>query len=255
MEVSGISTQGNFVGIISEETSDIVLADGNGFNTEVELIGGVNTLSILEFPATGQPKNETRTVVYSTQLNESDEATDDLQERLSQAGNALTAMFGTITDISAATIQVRTDLGQIEQISITEDVTSYANNIGDTEEIDFSDLAIGDYIVGLGSKNGNETLEAVRILVLTQPETSNLIAIKGTIKTLSAREFALTNYDGNDYSIDATGSVKVTVLSDGQFDDVRLTQAAEEGDEIIVLGRMEDEEVVAERIHIVAEAQ
>lgn len=78
--------------------------------------------------------------------------------------------MGTVTDIADSTIQVKTGGGEIRQISANKDEvvvvkTGIANKV-----VKFTDIAIGDFIVAMGYKNGNQVLDTQRILI-TPPVT------------------------------------------------------------------------------------
>jgi hypothetical protein len=65
------------------------------------------------------------------------------------------------------TIHVRNLHEDIEQTSV-DDKTTYANDVT-SKEISFSDIAIGDFVVAMGTKNGNQVLSAGRVLVSKTP--------------------------------------------------------------------------------------
>ena len=234
----GFTTTNKYVGYISSESSDLIKADSNEFEFELSLNGGLNNIIFWEFDET-QTKEEVLSLIFTTQLENQGE---------SNAGS----LIGTVTDVSEDTFQIRTSTGQIEQLTVNAETTTYANIVGDSEEIEFSDIAIGDYIVAMGFKNGQEILEAQRVLVTTETSITDRKGLYGTVQTLSSSEFILLNRDGQEYSIDATGSVDVTIEDEnGLFSSARLSQSADEGSTLIIIGRLnEDSELEAERIHI-----
>ncbi len=86
------------------------------------------------------------------------------------------AYVGTITDISAETIQVRGNKGEILQVS-TNNSTRYINNLRKDIEVKMTDLAIGDYVVAIGDQATNKVLTANRILVAS-PLVDNKIEVQ-----------------------------------------------------------------------------
>lgn len=86
---------------------------------------------------------------------------------------------GTVTDISSGTIQIKNSSGNILQISTSEE-TKYINNLKKGVEVKQTDLAIGDYIVAIGTLNGNKVLHSAKILV-TSPLPENKIKVEKII--------------------------------------------------------------------------
>lgn len=232
VKVSGITSGKTILALVTDEETQLISANEDGtFEAEVEIAGGISDINIWAFE--NETKNENISVILSSQI-ESDNFN-------------LSAIMGTVTDISESTIQIKDGGDQIEQISVTEE-TTYANIVKDTKDINFSEVAIGDYIIAIGEVKGNSVMNSQRVLVSTLPEETSLTAIKGTIKTLSSKEF-LVDVSGEEFSIDATNKVVVTKLNDkGEIVSARLAEASV-GEEIIIIGE-KGEELVASRIHI-----
>lgn len=178
-------------------------ADGS-FEVEVELPAGLSQVRVNELKFT---------VVYSTEAPE----------------NA-TSYVGVITDISAGTIQIKAEDGEILQASTAEE-TTYTNLLKKITEVKESDLAIGDYVAILGTVNGNKVLKANRILI-TSPVTESKVEVKEiTIETLSKTKI-------NDITLPKTWKgPNVSEL--------------EEGQKIIVVGTTNDDKFDLRSIFIV----
>lgn len=168
--------------------------DGS-FEVEIDVPAGLGEIKI---------NDEKLTVVYSTEVEEKS-----------------TSYVGSITDISAGTIQLKGGNGEILQAS-TNTETTYTNLLKKITEIKESDLAIGDYVAVLGAVNGNKVLKAQRVLI-TSPIPENKIEVQEiTIETLS----------------------KTKIISSGDVNDITLPKtwkgpnvsALEEGQSIIVVG-------------------
>lgn len=238
VEVNGFSSQDSIIGVITPTDSALVQSQNGQFSTQVDIDGGVNQIFVYEFSGSSSPDLKSTTVTYSSQL----EAPEGEEAKL------YSSIFGAVTDIAEDTIQLRTTSGEIEQISINDN-TTYVNIVNDAKDIEFTDVAIGDYIVAIGVKNGNDVMEVARVLVSKEQEATNYVGIMGTIDTLSSRDFIVTGIDGTKYSVDATGSVNVVTKSeDGSLVKTKLT-TAKEGDNIVILGRM-DKELEAEHIYL-----
>lgn len=233
VKLTGVSSANTLIGIHYQGTFDIILSTVDGaFESDLDLSGGVANIHVWSFE--DQTKEKDIPVVFSAQIENAD--------------TQLQAIFGTITDISEETIQIKTKTDQIKQISIDTN-TSYGNITGTAKEIKFSDLAIGDYIASLGLLNDKQVQSAKRILVTSDEKpSSDFIGIKGTIKELSSKSF-LVDVAGTEYSIDATKGVNVTRFDENnKFIKAKLVEASQ-GDQIVILGESGDE-VTAKRIHI-----
>jgi len=97
-------------------------------------------------------------------------------------------MHGTITDIAEKTIQLKTDSGAIEQVS-AEDLP--AGKAG----VKLTDIAIGDYIIAMGYRNGNHVLNAKRILITQPTPVPQIKIIYGKVKSISKKEIMVNEND------------------------------------------------------------
>ena len=155
--VSGLTKPKNTIIISVEEKDYLVSSDDKGFfEKEIDLISGVNQIRITE-PAS--QTTEKLLVIYSSAFEEKE------GDRLEKAANKPKAYLGTVTDITDSTIQIRTTSSEIRQISVSEKVV-YVK----------TEPAIGDFIVAMGYKNGNQVLNAQRILI-TPPVTEPKITV------------------------------------------------------------------------------
>src|SRR5690606_23601010 len=117
----------------------------------------------------------------------------------------------------------------------------------DADEIEFSDIAIGDYIAALGTLNSN-VMSVSRILVTTAPDESEITSVSGTIETLSSSEFLVKSHEtGESVPIDATKGAKTYSAKEDEISSSRLS-TADEGDEIIIIGEMHSQELVADTL-------
>lgn len=226
IDITGLSNSNAVIVAYSSDEIFITKANSQGeFSLSVELSSGINNITMWSFEKGQSPKELTTTIVYTTQL--------ELEE-----GTA-TAVFGTVTDIAEDTLQVRTATGEINQLAISDD-TTFVKIVDDAEDIAFSDVAIGDYIAGLGQAQ-NSIVSVGRVLVTTEPEVSAPTAIIGTIETLSASEFFVNdNETSEQVSVDATGSVTTYSAKEAEIAPSRLSTSTE-GDEIIIIGELEEE--------------
>lgn len=248
IEVSGITDPGNVVVVSTGEDDEFALADKDGsFKASISLSIGVNRLKAIAFNSQGGKKAEQIFVIYSAASEKSDQSVED---KVNQKIENSTSSLGTITDITDTTVQIRTDSGEVQQISVDQSSTTFAKIIKEQTEVKFSDLAIGDFVAAIGSTNGNGILKASRVLITNPPKDSDIEARFGKVTTFSSKDFLMDGGDGQT-SIDATGKVVVTTKSDdGTLKTGRLSSLVDEGSMIIVVGAMKDGELAARAIHV-----
>ena len=155
--VSGITKPKSTIIISAEEKDYIVSSDDKGFfEKEINLISGVNQILVTD---PSSQITEKLLVIYSSAFEENE------GDRLEKAANKPKAYLGTVTDITDSTIQIKTTVSEIKQVSVSEEVV-YVK----------TEPAIGDFIVAMGYKNGNQVLNAQRILI-TPPVTEPKITV------------------------------------------------------------------------------
>lgn len=200
--VSGITKPLSWITVSGETGDYISQADEKGiFEEEVDLSAGVNQIKITAFDPAGATSIEKVLVVYSssfekrTTLPEATESSDSastirekVQAKVEELLNKPKAYLGVVTDIADSTIQVRTKESEIRQISVLDkdEVTVVKDDGKTTKVVKFTDIAIGDFIVAMGYKNGNQVLSAQRILItptVTEPKIDVVIGISENILT------------------------------------------------------------------------
>jgi hypothetical protein len=182
VNVTGL-TKADSLLVIAGEDKDyfLIVAKDGTFEKEIDLIGGVNQILITSFDASGQSVNEKLTIVYSSEFaksiktpspttaaqstsTEGSEIREKVQEKVEEALLNPKAYLGTITDINEKTIQIKTDSGEIKQVSVADGAMIIKTGTTN-KEVKITDMAIGDYIVAMGFKNGNNVLQSQRILI------------------------------------------------------------------------------------------
>ena len=204
--ISGITSKDSWV-VISTSSSDyVVKPDEKGtFEKEIDLAGGINHVIVSSIDAKGVTSSQDVRLIYSTQLGTQ---TSDSQTTSSESGvretvlkkvedilNSPKAYIGTVTDIAEKTIQLKTDSGTIEQVSAVDEKLAVIRQNPTAKEVKFTDIAIGDYIIAMGYRNGNHVLNAKRILI-TQPTPVPQIKIYyGKVKSISKKEIIVNEND------------------------------------------------------------
>lgn len=252
--ISGVTKANAKVAVATEEEDYLTRADANGsFEEEVELTGGVNQLIVTAFDDTGASATQKITLVYSSEfskyeLSESSQETgtdeaDSIRERVQKKVEEVlkkpTAYIGVITDISETTLQIKNEAGIIQQISVNSD-TSYVKVAKTSKEVKFSDLAIGDFIVSMGFKNGMEVLSGKRILITSPVEPSNKKAVMGKVAKIEKGKIIIQlPKTDEDFQILTDSSVSYFSFQDSKVTKAKSSQLDEE--QTIIVSGQEDE--------------
>ena len=240
--VSGITKPNIWVTISAEDEDYIFEADEEGsFEQEVDLVGGVNEIIIIAFDEEGTSVEEKITVVFSSefakQTEETEEASnqeeateeaetvrDKVAQKVAKAKNVAFAYIGTVTDISESTLQIKNENEEIKQVS-TDQETTFVKTIKTSKTVKFQDVAIGDFIIAMGFKNGNAVLEAKRVLISSPLEASNREAVFGQIVEIDKKTVTIKQTDGSQWTLEFGKSWKGPELDE-----------IDEGNTIIAVG-------------------
>ena len=267
--VSGITRPKSYVVFSGEEVDYVRSTDHTGaFEQEVDLISGVNNLTVNVFDSDGNFSDLNVILVYSSEFgtildemqnppeedseaSPSDSVREAVEQKVQDSLNSPKAYLGTITDISESTLQIKADLGEIQQVSVDEEKSTIVNVGKTNKEIKFADLAIGDYIIAMGFKNGNNILEAKRVLVTTAPEEQKRRAVFGEVKTIDTDEETMTiSQADNDVNVVLVKSVEISKLEDEETNSIDFSDI-EEKNLIIAVGSETDGEFEARSIFVV----
>ena len=266
VKISGI-TEGNSWIVISGEEEDYVLKSGeNGeFEQEVDLIGGVNQLIIAAFDEEGKESKSSLVLVYSTEFSDQveeptptatgtgseDSVSEKVQERLVEASKIPIAYLGTITDIADTILQTKTIAGEIRQVSVDQEETSYIKINKKSKNIEFSDVAIGDFIVAMGYKDENDVLETIRLLVTDPVSPPERKVVYTKVLEVKKNELVVQFEDEEQISLLPADESVVTIEEEGKLKEIKFADI-EEGARIIAAGAAEAETFTARTIRVIS---
>lgn len=207
IKVEGVTKSGSWI-VASGMNSDTIMKSDNdgGFSSDVDLFPGLNQVVITGIEENSGKTEKTLSLVYSSQFPSADgstskEASDSasvdekVKEKINETENPPTSYLGTVTDIAETTIHLKNTTDELKQVS-TESSTTYSNE-NTKKEIKFSDVAIGDFIIAMGYKNGNQVLHAKRIVVSKKPTKPEQLVSVGTVKTIKNKLLTLASKDGD----------------------------------------------------------
>jgi len=236
--IQGITAPGSFV-IISTPNKDYLTksSDSGEFSSIIKLEGGINQIKI--FSLNNNQSEKLINVIHTTEID-----VDSPQEKAS-----LTSYTGTLTDIAEDTIQLRSKDGEIKQVTVKPSETSFANIIKTTKNITFSDVAIGDFVAALGTRNGNKILEAKRVLISTPPEQMAIKPVAGLVTDYTKNTITLDKE-----KIDTSDKPTVYTISEENETEKSSLKYIDKGSKLILIivgEKNEDTVPIARTIFII----
>ncbi|HJX59502.1 hypothetical protein A2V61_03035 [Candidatus Woesebacteria bacterium RBG_19FT_COMBO_47_8] len=245
--ISGV-TKPNARVVVSGEGKDyFTLADAKGaFSQEVALIGGINELVVIAFDEKGVAGSVSVNIIYSTEFAKpqstpeptTEASTDSIrqkvQEKVNEALNSPTAYLGTVTDIAESSIQLKSASGEIQQVG-TENSPTVIKDGKTPKAVKLTDIAIGDYIIAMGYKNGNHVISAQRILITTPASPSNRTAIEGAITDTGKNSLSIETLGKESLSATVDANTIVYRLEQDKFTKIKFSSLGE-GNLIVVAG-------------------
>jgi len=247
VEISGITKPESFV-VISTPAKDFFgISDSNGeFKIKTDLEGGINKIKISVLENQDVIAQTDLTLVYSSQMSqgdttneeasEGDEVREKVQQKVKEAQNIPLAYMGSITDISETTLQIKDVNDEIKQVMVG-DTTTYVNDVSTSKTITFEEVAIGDFILAMGYKNGNEVLQAQRIVVTSEPQDNSPEIYIGKFKSYEGKTATITLSSGEEKEASFGKTWKGPELSE-----------LEEGETVIVVLTKESGKLTARSI-------
>lgn len=273
--ISGITKPENYIVISNEEEDYFLTADGNGaFEQEIELMSGLNKITISSIDNDGKTSKKELLLVYSPKFEEQSSTEGDstkdennktsssspireiVQKKIDMARKTPMFYTGTVTDISEETIQIKeyvldsnsSKSGEIKQIAINN-TTNYVNIGKKTKSIKFSDIAIGDFIVAMGYKNENQVLETSRLLVIQTPTFPNLNAFMATLESSTSRKIK-ANIQPDNKSIELKIDKNTGIFEENDKEVELERDDLEKGDKLIIVKVKNDSSESARTIFV-----
>lgn len=189
------------------------------------------------------------TFAQETSTEEANSVRETVQKKVEEARTIPFAYIGTVTDIAEQTIQInkfifggtKEDTGEIQQISVDEENTDFVKITKSSTAVKFSDLAIGDFIIAMGYKNGNSVLKGDRILITTAIEPTTRKPVFGEPSEITKKTMMLTASSGKEWKIEFGSKWTGPELSE-----------IEEGNKVVIVGTTEGNTLKARFLQIIA---
>lgn len=253
--ISGITLADSWVVISLNENDYIFKSKEDGsFNQEVNLEGGINQLQISALGLEGEVVGNKLTLVYSTEFSSSktsstekasptpnnQDATEGSEirqkviEKVEQALKNPKALLGVITDISTNTLQIKASSGEIQQMSVLPDATVV--KVGkESKEVKFPDIAIGDFVVGMGYKNENNILEVSRVLITEQPKEFSVKVVIGKVSSVDKKTITILPLtQGDEFKAAISTGTHISTYKNGKITKIGISNISKDNLVIVV---------------------
>lgn len=131
------------------------------------------------------------------------------------------AVVGELTEITDTTLEIRTRGGNLEMAATNEN-TSYVRVVrGRRTEIKFEDLVLGDFTVAMGYRNGNEVLEAERVITYAESPLAEKRAVYGVVQDNTSGDITIRHPQTEEVaSVLATSNTQITKKGGSGFDEI-----------------------------------
>lgn len=245
--VAGLTKSLNWVVISTDEDDFLTTSlDDGSFSQNVEFEGGINYLQAVSIDADGTSASQKILALYSesfklqdsseNEATETAEIAKSVAEKIAQSQNPPKAYIGTVTDIAESTIQIKSMDSQIQQISAEQDEVTVVNTKETTSKtVKLTDIAIGDFIIAMGYTDGNEVLEAKRILVSNTPTEQKINVTLFRVSSVGKKSVDVTPISGGEtITVTPEKNTGIYSFSEGKTKSIKLTDILE-NDTIIVV--------------------
>lgn len=234
--VSGITKSSSWV-VISMGGSDYLSkseTDGS-FSVEIKPEAGINQIKATSLNDQGGASTQEVLVVYSPSFqpeSQTDKTSDqeseidsDVSLKLAEAENPPKAYIGTVTDIADSTIQIKSTDSQIQQIATNKyDIDAVDTKGSANKSIKLTDIGIGDYIIAMGYVNGNDVLNAKRILVANTLTDTQITVSMQKVESVNKKSLTLSSPSGGEVTtLTPDKNTKIKSFSDDGLKSIKIS--------------------------------
>lgn len=176
-----------------------------------------------------------------------------VEEKLAELSKNPKAVVGELKEITDTTLNITTKKG--EALAATSDETKYFRvTKGKQTSIKFEELVLGDFTVVMGYRNGNNVLDARRVISYDANPVTERRAVFGTVRTNTDGDLTISTPSQDQiWTIQTDDDTEVTKKGDEGFEDVDIEEI-KAGDRIIAAGSpntKKNNTLVASKIHVI----
>lgn len=153
---------------------------------------------------------------------------DKVRQAIENLSHKPKAVIGNLDQVSDSTLQIKLEDGKLIQVATTQDTTYSRVSKTKRTDIKFNDLTIGDFTVALGFKNGNDVLEAKRVISYEAEPANNNKVFFATVTELFKGNFTVSTKAGETWTVETKNATTLGKVSS--------TKDINPGDQIIITG-------------------
>lgn len=244
-QVTGVTKALTWI-IVSTEEGDYLsqsTSDGS-FSVDADFASGLNHIQAVSIDNQGNSSSQNILGVYSASFQTATSAPNtatgeagiakEVADRL--AAKQPKSYIGTVTDIADSTIQIKSTDSQIQQIATDKLNPTVVNTKGTSNKtVKISDIAIGDFVIAMGYIDGNDVLDAQRILITNPIDSVKISVSVRKVTNISKKTITLATLDGSSNStITPDKNTILAAYSNGAVKNIPLTNF-KSGDNVIVV--------------------
>lgn len=164
-----------------------------------------------------------------------DNLRERVEEKLTKLINKPRAFVGKITQISNSALTIETKTG-IKQVKVTDKTVIVQVDNGKSKTIKEADLAVGNFVVAMGYTENKDTIEARRILTMSDDPLEVRRPVYGIVQSVKDGTFAVKHPKKDEtWTVKTSSKTEVTLKTDGKMGKSEIKSIAE-GDRIIAVG-------------------
>lgn len=195
------------------------------------------------------------------QDEESTESSQSVRDKVRQTIESLAkkpkATTGTLDQITDTTLQIKNTSGKINLVATKSDTAYIRYVAGKRTDTKFADLTLGDFTVAMGYKNGNDILEAERVISYDKNPITGRSAIFGIVESVDKTVLNIKHpFKADTWKVEIAKTTAATAKVDGKQEEID-TDDIKQGDKLIVVADPNEKKqgfFVASLIHVVSGA-
>lgn len=202
--------------------------------------------------------------VFALSENESTEGAQSVreairkrvEEKLAKLSKSPKAVVGELKEVTDTTLNITTKNGEI-LAATNEDTKYFRVTKGKQVAVKFEDLVLNDFIVAMGYKNGNNVLDAKRVISYNVSPLVEKKAIYGVVRTNMNGSLGVQTSSGL-VTVQTDDDTKVTKKADGSKLEEVDVEEINLGDKILATATPNSKKpgtVIADKVRVLVSAE
>lgn len=179
---------------------------------------------------------------------------EKVKEKLENLTRKPTATVGILEQITDSTLEIKTKENKALLASTTKDTLYFRISAGKKKEIKFDELILGEFVVAMGFRNGNEVLEAKRVVTHDKSPIVNKHSVYGVVKATDKSTLTVEHPKTREtWTVKTSSKTTVTAKVDSKMQEVGF-DAIKIGDRVTAVGILDSKAqntLEAKRVHVI----